>query len=49
MLAVNNVAGYILLPDAAWGCFRVDFQPVTDCSDTGTELLVHKVTVLNVY
>ncbi len=48
MLAVNNVAWYISMPDAAWGCFWVEFQPVIDCSDTGIKLLVHKVTVLNV-
>ncbi len=28
VLAVNNVAWYISMPDAAWGCFRVEFQPV---------------------
>ncbi len=34
LLAINNVAWYILLPDAAWGCFREEFQHVVDCSDT---------------
>ncbi len=49
VLAVHDVTWYILLPDAAWECFRVEFQPAIDRSDIGTELLVHKVTILNVF
>ncbi len=42
------VAWYISISDTVWSCFRVEFQPVIDYSDTATKLLEHKVTVLNV-
>ncbi len=49
VLGVKNVAWYTLRSEADGGCFRVEFQFVVDCSDTGTEPLVHKVTILNVF
>ncbi len=48
VLAVNNVAWCMSMPDAAWGCSSMEFQLVIIRSDTEIELLIHKVTVLNV-
>ncbi len=48
VLAVINVAGYISRSEADWGCFRVEFQHLIGYSGSLTELLEHKVTVLNI-
>ncbi len=48
VLGVNNVSSYVSISYADWGWFSMEYQHVTACSDTVTQLLVHKFTGINV-